>query len=130
MMKNKISPLDELRQEKEIARREVADSEDRLAEHWAYLSDNAPSLLFNSAVNGIAGWFGFGHKADPKRLNEPDDAEGTSGILGNLQGVFGNLSAYLPLVWEIAQPMLLRYAVKKFKSLFTRKKKKKNSSDD
>lgn len=129
MMKNKVSPLDELRQEKEIVKREVAESEDRLAEHWAYLSDNAPSLLFNSAINGIAGWFGFGHKAEPKRLQESDDAEGASGILANLQGVFGNLSAYFPLVWEIAQPMLLRYAVNKIKSLFTRKKKKKKNDD-
>jgi hypothetical protein len=123
MKKNKINPLEELRQEKVIVRKEVADSEDRLAEHWVYLSDNAPSLLMNSAVNGIAGWFGFGHKQE----SEQDKSDsGSNGIMHN---ILGAVTAYYPLIWEIVQPVLLRFAMNKIKSIFTRKKKKKYNND-
>lgn len=123
-MKNKNRLLDEIRQEKEILRRECADSEARLSEHWEYLSDNAPSLLINSAVSGIVGWMGFGSRQNKEKGTEVSESAGV------LQTAWSGLMAYYPLVWEIVQPLLWRFAVKKIKSLFSGKKKKKRRDDD
>jgi len=127
MMKNKISPLEELRREKEIVRGEVAECEDRLAGQWSYLSDNAAPLILNSAIHGIAGMLGFGNRQAVKDTREQKETSGSSGII---QNVFNGLITYYPLIWEIAQPMLLRFAINRIKSLFTRKKKKKRKDDD
>lgn len=116
-MKNKNRLLDEIRREKEVLRRECAESETRLSEHWEYLSDNAPSLLINNAASGIAGWLGFGGKESKDKGTEASEPAGL------VQTVWSGLMAYYPLVWEIVQPLLWRFAVKKIKSLFSGKKK-------
>ncbi|MDR1090910.1 MAG: hypothetical protein LBL79_07515 [Prevotella sp.] len=123
-MKNKNRLLDEIRQEKEILRRECAEGKTRLLEHWTYLSDNAPLLLINSAASGIAGWLGFGGKENKEKGTEVSEPAGLA------QTAWSGLMAYYPLVWEIVQPLLWRFAVKKMKSLFSGKKKKKRRDDD
>lgn len=120
-MRNKLTPLQELRQEKAIARQECAESEERLAGHWSYLSDNAGSLLLKSAINAVLHQFGFGSKEKAKE----DDS---NRIVHS--GLLGNLIAYYPIVWEIVQPMLFRFVIKKIKSIFSGKKKKKRRDDD
>lgn len=124
MMKNKRSPLEQLRQEKEILRQECADGEARLSEHWTYISHNAGSLAFNSIVNTVARKLGFGGFKDDSQDQE------TTASTGFAQSAFNGLLAYYPLIWEFVQPMLIRFAIRKFKSLFTRKKKKKKDDED
>lgn len=123
MMRNKLTPLEELRQEKAIARRECAESEERLGEHWTYLSDNAGPLLFHSAVNTVLRQFGFGPKEKSKFKDTDSDGVAHSGLLGTLM-------AYYPVVWEIVQPMLLRFVIRKIKSIFSGKKRKKRRGCD
>jgi len=125
-MKSKLSPLEELRREKEIILRECEMSEYRLKDQFSYLSDNAVSLLFNSAVNGIIGKLGFSNRIGKSKEKEE---EHDNGALGFLQGFAGNITSYLPLIWEIAQPVIWRFAMKKIKSIFSRKKKKKDDDD-
>lgn len=120
MTKNKLTPLQILRQEKEIAKRECTESEARLAGHWSYLSENATSLVFQSAIDAVLHKFGFGHRS---RSGEDSSSE------GGQRGLLSGLAAYYPMIWEIAQPLLLRFAMKKIKSLFSRKKKKKSNDD-
>ena len=123
-MKNKNRLLDELRQEKAILRQECAESEARLSEHWEYLSDNAPLLIINSAVSGVTSWMGFGGKQNKEKEAEVSESTGV------LQTAWSGVMAYYPLVWEIVQPLLWRFAVKKIKSLFSGKKKKRWKDDD
>ncbi|WP_029905463.1 hypothetical protein [Prevotella sp. 10(H)] len=120
MKKNKLTPLDELRREKAIVKRECAESEDRLAGQWLYFSDNAGSLIFHSVVNVVLRQFGFGHKA--KSREEEDDSNSGGGVM---HGLLSSLKAYYPVLLEILQPVLLGFVVKKIKSAFTSKKKKK-----
>lgn len=115
---NEMNPLQELLLEREVVRKECEDSEERLAEHWAYLSDNAASLILNATFSNIAGKFGFGHKSE-KKSNRNEIAHTSSA--GN--GILNTLTSIYPLVWDIAQPFLWKFATKKIKSLFTRKKK-------
>lgn len=118
-MKNRLTPLEELRREKDIVRGECKESEERLAVHWSYLSDNAGSLLFQSAVNAILSSFGFGGGNKKKQ-------EETSTSNSLLSG----LTAYYPVVWELVQPLLWRFLIRKIKSIFSGKKKKKRNNDD
>ncbi|MDR0825166.1 MAG: hypothetical protein LBN74_08740 [Prevotella sp.] len=118
-MKTKLTPLEELRREKEIVRRECAESGYRLAEHWSYLSNNVGSLLFQSGVDAILKKFGFGSTQSRKE----DEAPASNNLLGTL-------NTYYPVVWEIVQPLLWNYLIKKIKSIFSGKKKKKRRNDD
>lgn len=128
-MKTKLNPLEELRLEKDIVRRECEVSEYHLAEHWSYLSDNAVSLLFNTAVNSIVGKLGFSNRIGKSKEKE-EEHEQSHSPLGIFQNVVSGLTAYSPLIWEIAQPLLWRFAVKKIKSIFSGKKKKRKDDDD
>ncbi len=123
MKNNSISPLEELRQEKEIVRRECAESEERLADHWSHFKDNAGSLIFYSAINSIMKGFGFGGKKESE-----DKPETRSNSLVN--GLLSSLTTYYPLIWDMVQPMLIRFAMRKIKSIFSRKKKKRKDDDD
>ena len=113
-MKTKLTPLEELRQEKEIVRRECTESEERLALHWEYLSDNAGSLLFQSALNAVLKKFGFGGMSSKGKKEEVS-------ISNNL---LAGLTAYYPVIWDLVQPLIWRFIVKKIKSAFSGKKKK------
>lgn len=114
MMKTKLTPLELFRQEKEKVRRECAEKEGRLAEHWAYLSDHAGSLIFQSAIDGILHHFGFGSK----RKSKEDSGDTTN------NGFLTALTTYYPVIWEFLQPVLIRFVIKKIKSIFSRRKKK------
>ncbi|MDU1889808.1 MAG: hypothetical protein E6767_03895 [Dysgonomonas sp.] len=120
-MTNKLSPLEELRQERAIVKKECSSSEDRLAIHWLYIKDNAGSIIFSSILSSIAHSLGFGGFKSSSNKSKNDRHE-SSGFMSN---IYGALSPYLPFVWEIAQPLLLRFAVKKIKSIFSGKKKRK-----
>ena len=119
MMENKMTPLEQLRQEKVIAKREVNESEDRLAVHWNYLHDNLGALLLNGAVN--AAFKGLGFKSSHK---EETVAKSKVQSPSLFKTVLGGLTAASPLIWELAQPMLMGYAMKKIKSIFSGKKKR------
>lgn len=114
-MKIEISPLDELRKEKALLKAQVEASEDVMAQQWSYLGDNAVSLLFSSVFHGIAGKLGFVQK--DRRIRS-----GSSGG-GVIQNLISGISANRSLLWEILQPMLWAFAVKRIKSIFSRKKK-------
>jgi hypothetical protein len=118
MMSNRLTPLEELRREKEIIRRECKDSKERLAEHWLYLSDNAGSLLFQSAVNTVLGAFGVGGSKKKKQEE-----------ISTSNSLLSGLTAYYPVIWDIVQPLIWRYLVRKIKSLFSGKKKKKRKGN-
>lgn len=123
MKNNKICPLDELRQEKEILRRECSESEERLGEHWSYFQNNVSSLLFQSAVGSFSRKLGFGGSSSSK--DHKDKGGGGSLANGLFQGALGGLIASAPILWDLAQPMIIRFVVKKIKSIFTGGKKKK-----
>lgn len=121
MMKNRLTPLEELRQEKELVRLECKEGEERLSEHWAYLSDNAGSLIFQSTINSVLSVFGFGGSSKSKKRQK--ETSTSSGLLSGL-------TAYYPVIWEIVQPIIWRFVIKKLKSIFSGKKKKEKDKDN
>lgn len=129
-MKNSITPLEDLRKEKAAIKQDCALAEERLAAQWLYMKDNAGSLIFNSILSSVLHSLGFGGPSKSEEKNISRVSSNRGGTIGFIQNMFSGVSAYYPLIWEIVQPMLLAFAAKKIKSIFTRKKKKKRKYDD
>lgn len=130
MKTNKITPLDELRQEKEILKAECAEREERLGEYWEYINDNAGSLILDGIVYTFKKKLGIIPSKSASRKNYSDEnlpAESANDSTGFMHTIKNGLMMTYPLIWEIAQPMIWEYALKKIKSIFTRKKKKKKN---
>lgn len=125
-MKNDLTPIEKLREEKARLACECAEQEERLLGRVGYVRNNFGRLLigsvFSSSKSGFADIFSLfmgGKKAQSKQSDE-DDGEGESSALKFSPMLMGAV----PVIWEIVQPMLIGLAVKKIKSLFTKKKKK------
>lgn len=115
-MKNKLSPLEELRQERERLLAECSEDKDRLLYKLNYSKSNFGHLLFSSAFSSTKSGISeiFSLVAGDKKSSKKAPSSGFAQIV---------LGA-APIIWEIMQPMLLGFAIKKVKSVFTRKKKK------
>lgn len=124
MKQNKISPLQSLRQEKQLLREDCQELEQELTYHWTYVKHNIGSLILSSAVSGVMHKFGFG-----KTNTDDSNAIEASGA-SMFQNVMNALLASSPLIFEMAKPMLTGFLIDKVKSIFTRKKKKKKDNDN
>lgn len=115
---NLETPLQRLRLEKRKLKSLYEEDERKLSEDWQYLTDNIGVLVFNSVVKGVK------DTVFPSLLktNKPTSP------LGKLEGGFAFLNilnSSLPLIWDIAQPILFKFAIKKIKSLFKSKRNEK-----
>lgn len=127
MKNNKLSAMDELRQEKMRLAEECASQEKRLRETLDFAKGNFGSLLLGSVfsstksgLSGIMSLFGGG-KSSSKVKNKDDEDESSSSSGSWLMPM---LVSATPLVWEIVQPMLVGMVLDKVKSLFMPSKKK------
>lgn len=120
-MKNKLSPLEELRLKKIELSHECQMAEMQLLRKLNYAKGNFGHLLmnsvFSSAKGGVSSMLNLFLPGGSKIKTE-----GKSGA--TMLGVGSLLAASMPFIWDIAQPMLIGFVAKKIKSLFTRKKKK------
>lgn len=113
---NGLTPIQKLRLEKKKLKDLYTEDERRLSEDWDYLTNNIGTLTLNSLFQNAKHSLGSG--ISPFAKSSSTEEKGGYNILNIL-------SSSLPLIWEIAQPILFSYMIKKIKSLFTSKKKKK-----
>lgn len=123
MKQNKITPLEQLRQEKEMAKQEVLDSEARLSGQWVYMRNNLSVLLVNSVIDTTLK--GFGLRASKSDSDQDENKDKDLQSPGIFKSVLGSVAAISPLIWELVQPMLMSFALRKVKSIFSGSKKKK-----
>lgn len=126
-MKNKLSPIEQLREEKARLAGECSLQEKHLLERVGYARENFGRLLlgsvFSSTKSGFSDIFSLftgGKKSKSKQNKEDSDVEDEASMSKFAPMLIGAA----PLIWEIVQPMLIGLVVKKIKSLFTGKKKK------
>jgi len=111
-MKTKLSPLEELRADRLQLKEECSQHGLNIKDNLSFLKSNWGTLLFASALNSSK-------NAVTSLFADSDKSKGNS--------FFSKALTIAPIVWEIAQPVLLGMAAKKAKSfLFGRKRKKKN----
>ncbi|BES60316.1 MULTISPECIES: hypothetical protein [Dysgonomonas] len=125
-MKNELTPIEKLREEKARLTCECAEQEQHLLERVGYARENFGRLLIGSVFSSTKSGFGdifslfTGGKKSRSRQKEDEDIEEESSISRFAPMLMGAA----PLIWEVVQPMLIGLVVKKIKSLFTKKKKK------
>lgn len=119
-MKNKLSVIEELRLEKARLTGECKQYEEQLGYRWDYTKNNFGHLLANTFISSTKSGFSelLGPLLGKKSKHEGSSSKSSSGV-GQL------LIAASPIAWEILQPILIGFALKKLKSIFRRKKKKK-----
>jgi len=114
-MKNKLSPIEELRAERKALKLEVKMHEDRLKDNLMYAKHNWGTLLLSSVVssstNSVKSLFGFSSEGGD------EEGHGHSSLLDKIISI-------APLAWSILQPILLGMITKKVSSFFFGKKKK------
>ena len=119
-MKTKLSEIEKLRLEKAKLIGECSQYEEQLLHKWKYTKNNFGHLLvntfFSSAKSGFAELLGplFG-SSKQQMSKEPEKSS---------SGVAQMFIAASPVIWEIVQPLLIGFVLKKVKSIFKRKKKK------
>lgn len=141
------TPIEKLLREKIELREKCRVQEKKLREDFAYIQDNASSLLL-SGVSTLL----FPSRNAAKKNGKPasqtggrggkltvggSDAAGNSDTTGDalaakhtpiaVADLFALSKTLLPVVWEIAQPMLITWGIRKasalFFGLFSNKKK-------
>lgn len=122
MIQNELTPLDELRQEKAVLRQEYVESEERLTNQWSYVRQNIGSIIFYNSMKGLGRQFGL-----VKKEGSTESVSSSSGFMSNM---YSSFQAYGPMIWEITKPLLMKYAFKKIKNIFSSDKKKKNKNND
>lgn len=118
----KLSPLEELRTEKDNLKVECAEKEERMVSCLSYVTNNFGSILFTSVLKNL-GFVGRSSSArDKDDLSDEDDNTPPSSTI--MQTVWNGLQITYPYIKEIAQPLILSFITSKIKGIFSRKKKK------
>lgn len=122
---NKITPIEKLKQDKLRLKNAYSKDAERIQQNWNYITDNFSSLFIQTAFNSAKGLIGGGDKTNTAEDNNPLSFLSSFTKMPSLS--FLNIfSSAIPVVWKIAQPMILGLAVKKIKNmLFGSKKSKK-----
>lgn len=129
MKKNEITPLDELRKEKTLLKAQCTKQEEQLLQYWEYVNENIGYILINGLVDAFKRKIGISKDSSRKTKGEPQET-GSSVLNGLMSNLKGNWQNIYPMIWEITQPFLWDFALKKFKSLFKSKKKRSKYYDD
>lgn len=113
-MKNKLSPIEELRAERLRLRIELTKHEANIKNNFTYVKSNWGSMLLSSIFS-----------PSPNSEKSSNDLyTGNSKGLNNLSSLYSKISGVAPVIWDIAQPILLGMITKKVSSFFFGKKSK------
>lgn len=136
------TPLTKLQADKRSLRKQCKEQEERLNVHFRYVQANAGNLLL-AGVSALLSTTGT-PKAEKKeaatassqRITPLARRQAARGVPGLPMGMSALLkvpkllslgSGWVPIAWEVAQPLLLTWSIKRVKRIiggaFTRKKK-------
>lgn len=120
-----LTPLQKLTAEKNRIKQLTKEQEAKLSEHYNYVQSNAGSLLLSFVSSML---FSKSSSKDTDSTVETSNQDTNNEPASSLS--FSDLipmsKLLLPMVWEIAKPMLLSWGIKKVSqftaSFFTRRK--------
>ncbi|NDW17827.1 hypothetical protein D0T53_02710 [Dysgonomonas sp. 216] len=111
-MKNKLSPIEQLRQERLELIAECKEREEEMLYKVSYLKQNFGSLLLGSVINSTRSSFGSFLSGF------------SSGCNGSRPAIIDKITAYAPMVLGMLQPILISMITRKIKSWLFGKKNK------
>ena len=122
---NRQTPLEKLISDKERIQRQCKRQEQKLNEDFSYIQENAGSLL----LSGLSSLLFPSNKSTTK-TNDKNTAPVTAGQPSIALGISDYLSiakGMIPIAWDLAQPFIMTWGIKKAKKWFSNllfKKKK------
>ncbi|WP_102409169.1 hypothetical protein [Parabacteroides bouchesdurhonensis] len=125
-MKKIQTPLEKLISDKERIQKQCRIQEQKLNGDFSYIQENAGSLL----LSGISYLLFPGSKSTTKSnttTNTNTEVARQTGLSLGLSDYLSIGKNMLPLLWDIAQPFIMTWGIKKAKNIisniFTKKKK-------
>ncbi|RHJ92608.1 hypothetical protein [Parabacteroides bouchesdurhonensis] len=125
-MKKIQTPLEKLISDKERIQKQCRIQEQKLNGDFSYIQENAGSLL----LSGISYLLFPGSKSTTKSnttTNTNTEVARQTGLSLELSDYLSIGKNMLPLLWDIAQPFIMTWGIKKAKNIisniFTKKKK-------
>lgn len=110
-MKNKLSPIEELRKEKLLLREDVKQHEEALKNNFVYAKNNLGNLILSSAfsysVNSMKNAFGLGGTSTSEK----------KGFLDKAVTIITN-------IWPFIEPIVIGFITKKLTGFLFGKDKK------
>lgn len=117
------TPLERLQAEKASLQNACKQQEQKLNESFQFLQDNAGSVL----LSGLSSLLFPGNKASKGKTNDVSQSSETKTSSNPVQTTPIGISDYLsiakgmiPVAWEIAQPFIMSWGIKKLKKMLTR----------
>lgn len=121
----RLTPLEKLNFDKERLQQACHTHEEKLSDDFTYLQENAGSLI----LSGLSSMLFPSTKSNTSKeaSSGTPDATSTPGLSLGMSDYLSMAKGILPVAWDIAQPFLFTWGVKKAKNWFShllfRKKK-------
>lgn len=122
-----MTPLEKLISDKRRLQKECQKQADKLNDDFSYIQENAGSLLMSGLSSLL---FPNAKASTPKESttsSTPSPLTGGAGIALGMSDYLSIAKGMLPVLWDVAQPLLMSWGIKKAKkwltNKFTRKKK-------
>ena len=112
----KQTPLQKLSADKEHIRRQCCRQEQKLNEGILYLQDNAAGLLISGASALLFSGSGGTTQKD-KTVSSPAHSHATTSL--GLSDYLSIGKMMVPVLWEIAQPLIITWCIRKMKKIIT-----------
>ena len=122
-----LTPIEQLLADKRIVEAKCSIREKKLHENFNYLHNNASTLIFSGLVSLLFSSGQTRKKSEEQSITLVNDNQ--SPRINNLlssSNIFFVAQKMIPVVWDIIQPLLINWGIKKAKSLllglFTKKR--------
>lgn len=122
---NSQTPIDRLKEDKRRLKAVYQEDARRLQDNWNYMSEHLPILFVNTALNSAK--LVMNNKKKKQKEKGPFSFFNSLGA-GPSISMIGIVNTALPILWDLAQPMLVGLSFRKLKGLFSSKKKKKKKN--
>ncbi|MDR0700024.1 MAG: hypothetical protein LBG28_12560 [Tannerella sp.] len=110
-----LSPVEQLLNDRRNIEAQCRKQEQKLAEDFACLRDNASRLLFPALSSLLFSSGGFGKKTNTDAIGNDNRNRTTTPFATS--AYFAVVRDLLPTVWNIIRPMLITWGINKAKSL-------------
>lgn len=118
-MNNPQTPLEKLISDKQRVQEECRLKEQKLNNEFAYIQENAGSLL----ISGVSALLfpGTKTKNKPADTRQPAIATDTSSVSLGLTDYLSVAQGLLPLAWDMVRPFLVTWGIRKAQTWITGK---------
>lgn len=102
---SKLTPLQTLNCEKLRLTKQCNQQEQFIGEHLAYIHQHAGSLMLKGVSSILF----------PKAVPSKSEPVSQNNVNNELSDYLGKIKGYMPVLWDIARPLLITWGIGKFR---------------